>query len=141
MLTILAAPTEQNSLTASVYRKNSSRRTLERLATDGKYEFAASLLESSSRFKHSESVAKAERFVYLNFLASCVRRSPALHLIVVGVRTMTQSRLTGIASVLLAAAFSVPASGADSAQPGKANANAKKDARRQEKLRLTCLRF
>ena len=124
VLTISAAPTAQNSLTASVYQKNSSRRTLEPLATDGKYEFAASLLESSnSRFKHSESVAKAERFVYLNFLASSVRRSPALHLIVVGVRTMTQSRLIGIASVLLAAALSVPAWGADSAQPGKANAN------------------
>ena len=40
-----------------------------RLAADGKYELAASLLESSeSRFEHSESVAKAKRLVYLKLM-------------------------------------------------------------------------
>lgn len=42
---------------------------VERLAADGKYELAASLLESSeSRFEHSESVAKAKRLVYLKLM-------------------------------------------------------------------------
>jgi hypothetical protein len=41
-------------------------KTVERLADDGKYELAASLLESSgSRFEHSTSVANAKRLVYL----------------------------------------------------------------------------
>ena len=40
-----------------------------RLAADGKYELAASLLESSeARFEHSESVAKAKRLVYLKLM-------------------------------------------------------------------------
>jgi glyoxylase-like metal-dependent hydrolase (beta-lactamase superfamily II) len=40
-----------------------------RLSADGKYELAASLLESSeSRFEHSESVAKAKRLVYLKLM-------------------------------------------------------------------------
>ena len=44
-------------------------KTVERLAADGKYELAASLLESSeSRFEHSESVARAKRLVYLKLM-------------------------------------------------------------------------
>src|SRR6266481_4587500 len=44
-------------------------RTVERLAADGKYELAASLLESSgSRFEHSTSVANAKRLVYLKLM-------------------------------------------------------------------------
>jgi glyoxylase-like metal-dependent hydrolase (beta-lactamase superfamily II) len=40
-------------------------RTVEHLAADGKYEMAASLLESSgSKFEHSTSVANAKRLVY-----------------------------------------------------------------------------
>ncbi len=44
-------------------------KTVGRLAADGKYELAASLLESSEgRFKHSESVARAKRLVYLKLM-------------------------------------------------------------------------
>ena len=44
-------------------------RTVERLTADGKYELAASLLESSgSRFEHSNSVASAKRLVYLKLM-------------------------------------------------------------------------
>src|ERR1700691_6044192 len=44
-------------------------KTVERLAGDGKYELAASLLESSgSRFEHSTSVANAKRLVYLKLM-------------------------------------------------------------------------
>jgi len=44
-------------------------RTVERLAADGKYELAASLLESSgSRFEHSTAVANAKRLVYLKLM-------------------------------------------------------------------------
>ena len=44
-------------------------KTVERLAADGKYELAASLLESSEgRFEHSESVARAKRLVYLKLM-------------------------------------------------------------------------
>ena len=44
-------------------------RTVERLAADGKYELAASLLESSgSRFEHSTSVADVKRLVYLKLM-------------------------------------------------------------------------
>jgi glyoxylase-like metal-dependent hydrolase (beta-lactamase superfamily II) len=44
-------------------------RTVERLAADGKYELAASLIESSgSRFDHSTSVADAKRLVYLKLM-------------------------------------------------------------------------
>lgn len=40
-----------------------------RLAADGKYELAASLLDSSNgRFEHSESVGKAKRLVYLKLM-------------------------------------------------------------------------
>ena len=42
---------------------------LDRLAADGKYELAASLLESSgARFEHSDSVARAKRLVYLKLM-------------------------------------------------------------------------
>jgi alkyl sulfatase BDS1-like metallo-beta-lactamase superfamily hydrolase len=44
-------------------------KTAERLAADGKYELAASLLESSGgRFDRSESVAHAKRLVYLKLM-------------------------------------------------------------------------
>jgi glyoxylase-like metal-dependent hydrolase (beta-lactamase superfamily II) len=44
-------------------------RTVERLVADGKYELAASLLESSAgRFDRSESVAHAKRLVYLKLM-------------------------------------------------------------------------
>jgi glyoxylase-like metal-dependent hydrolase (beta-lactamase superfamily II) len=44
-------------------------KTVERLVADGKYELAASLLESSgSRFDHSTSVANARRLVYLKLM-------------------------------------------------------------------------
>jgi glyoxylase-like metal-dependent hydrolase (beta-lactamase superfamily II) len=44
-------------------------RTVERLVADGKYELAASLLESSeSRFEYSTSVASAKRLVYLKLM-------------------------------------------------------------------------
>jgi glyoxylase-like metal-dependent hydrolase (beta-lactamase superfamily II) len=44
-------------------------RTVERLAADGKYELAASLIESSgSRFEHSTSVASAKRLVYFKLM-------------------------------------------------------------------------
>jgi glyoxylase-like metal-dependent hydrolase (beta-lactamase superfamily II) len=43
--------------------------TIDRLGTDGKWELAASLLDSCrSRFARSESVAKAERLVYLKLM-------------------------------------------------------------------------
>jgi hypothetical protein len=42
---------------------------VERLTADGKYELAASLLESSGdRFERSASVAKAKRLVYLKLM-------------------------------------------------------------------------
>jgi glyoxylase-like metal-dependent hydrolase (beta-lactamase superfamily II) len=44
-------------------------KAVERLAADGKYELAASLLDSSEgRFEHSESVARAKRLVYLKLM-------------------------------------------------------------------------
>jgi glyoxylase-like metal-dependent hydrolase (beta-lactamase superfamily II) len=44
-------------------------RTVGRLAANGKYELAASLLESSgSRFEHSNAVANAKRLVYLKLM-------------------------------------------------------------------------
>lgn len=44
-------------------------RTVERLAADGKYELAASLLESTTgRFEHSDSVARARRLIYLKLM-------------------------------------------------------------------------
>ena len=44
-------------------------KAVERLAADGKYELAASLLESSGdRFEHSDSVAKDKRLIYLKLM-------------------------------------------------------------------------
>ncbi len=44
-------------------------RTVERLVADGKYELAASLLESTgNRFEHSTSVANAKRLIYLKLM-------------------------------------------------------------------------
>jgi hypothetical protein len=44
-------------------------KTLQRLVADGKYELAASLLQSSgNRFEHSDAVAKAKRLVYLKLM-------------------------------------------------------------------------
>jgi glyoxylase-like metal-dependent hydrolase (beta-lactamase superfamily II) len=52
-------------------------KAVERLAADGKYELAASLLESSgSRFEHSESVAEAERLVYLKLMEKYQNTDP-----------------------------------------------------------------
>jgi glyoxylase-like metal-dependent hydrolase (beta-lactamase superfamily II) len=44
-------------------------KAVDRLVADGKYELAASLLESSgTRFEHSDSVANAKRLVYLKLM-------------------------------------------------------------------------
>ncbi len=44
-------------------------KTVEHLAADGKYELAASLLESAGgRFEHSDSVAHARRLIYLRLM-------------------------------------------------------------------------
>jgi glyoxylase-like metal-dependent hydrolase (beta-lactamase superfamily II) len=52
-------------------------KTLEHLAADGKYELAASLLESSEgRFEHSESVARAKRLVYLKLMEKYQNTDP-----------------------------------------------------------------
>jgi glyoxylase-like metal-dependent hydrolase (beta-lactamase superfamily II) len=52
-------------------------KTVERLVADGKYELAASLLESTrSRFEHNESVAKAERLVYLKLMEKYQNTDP-----------------------------------------------------------------
>ena len=52
-------------------------KTVERLVADGKYELAASLLDSSeSRFEHSESVAKAKRLVYLKLMEKYQNTDP-----------------------------------------------------------------
>ncbi len=49
--------------------ENQLVKTVDRLVADGKYELAASLLESSgSRFEHSASVAAAKRLVYLKLM-------------------------------------------------------------------------
>ena len=49
----------------------------ERLPADGKYELAASLLESSeSRFEHSTSVANAKRLVYLKLMEKYQNTDP-----------------------------------------------------------------
>ncbi len=52
-------------------------KAVERMAADGKYELAASLLDSSrSRFEHSESVAKAEKYVYLKLMEKYQNTDP-----------------------------------------------------------------
>jgi glyoxylase-like metal-dependent hydrolase (beta-lactamase superfamily II) len=49
--------------------ENQLTKAVERLVADGKYELAASLLESSGpRFERSDSVAKAKRLVYLKLM-------------------------------------------------------------------------
>ena len=50
---------------------------VEKMAADGKYELAASLLKSSSaRFGHTESIAKAERLVYLKLMEKYQNTDP-----------------------------------------------------------------
>src|SRR6266478_136764 len=52
-------------------------RAVEKMAADGKYELAASLLESSSaRFGRTESIAKAERLVYLKLIEKYQNTDP-----------------------------------------------------------------
>src|SRR5882672_10865111 len=52
-------------------------RAVEKMAADGKYELAATLLESSSaRFGHTESIAKAERLVYLRLMEKYQNTDP-----------------------------------------------------------------
>jgi glyoxylase-like metal-dependent hydrolase (beta-lactamase superfamily II) len=52
-------------------------KTVDRLAADGKYEMAASLLESSgSRFEPSTSVARAKRLVYLKLMEANQNTDP-----------------------------------------------------------------
>jgi glyoxylase-like metal-dependent hydrolase (beta-lactamase superfamily II) len=52
-------------------------KAVERLEADGKYELAASLLESAkSRFEHSASVAEAERRVYLKLMEKYQNTDP-----------------------------------------------------------------
>jgi alkyl sulfatase BDS1-like metallo-beta-lactamase superfamily hydrolase len=49
----------------------------ERMAADGKYELAASLLDSSeSRFEHSASLAKIKRYVYLKLMEKYQNTDP-----------------------------------------------------------------
>ena len=60
-------------------------RTVERLAADGKYELAASLLEwSGSRFEHSTSVANAKRLVYLKLMEKHQNTDPFKYIIYSG---------------------------------------------------------
>src|SRR5216684_5580608 len=52
-------------------------RAVEKMAADGKYELAASLLESSSaKFGRTESIAKAERLVYLKLMEKYQNTDP-----------------------------------------------------------------
>jgi alkyl sulfatase BDS1-like metallo-beta-lactamase superfamily hydrolase len=54
----------------------------ERLTADGKYELAASLLDSSEgRFEHSESVAKAKRLVYLKLMEKNQNTDPFKYIV------------------------------------------------------------
>jgi alkyl sulfatase BDS1-like metallo-beta-lactamase superfamily hydrolase len=57
--------------------ENQLTKAVDHLAADGKYELAASLLESSgSRFSESESVRKAERAVYLKLVEKYQNTDP-----------------------------------------------------------------
>jgi glyoxylase-like metal-dependent hydrolase (beta-lactamase superfamily II) len=57
--------------------ENQIARAAERLAADGKYELAATLLETSrSRFDHSPSMAEAERRVYLKLMEKYQNTDP-----------------------------------------------------------------
>jgi len=52
-------------------------KALERMLSDGKYELAASLLESSgSRFVHSDSVRKTERLIHLKLMEQYQNHDP-----------------------------------------------------------------
>jgi alkyl sulfatase BDS1-like metallo-beta-lactamase superfamily hydrolase len=52
-------------------------KALQRMVNDGKYELAASLLESSGgRFAHSESVRKTERLIYLKLMEQYQNHDP-----------------------------------------------------------------
>jgi glyoxylase-like metal-dependent hydrolase (beta-lactamase superfamily II) len=52
-------------------------KAVEKMAADGKYELAASLLESANaRFGRTESIAKAERFVYLKLMEKYQNTDP-----------------------------------------------------------------
>jgi glyoxylase-like metal-dependent hydrolase (beta-lactamase superfamily II) len=52
-------------------------RAAEKMAADGKFELAASLLESSNaRFGHTKSIAKAERLVYLKLMEKYQNTDP-----------------------------------------------------------------
>jgi glyoxylase-like metal-dependent hydrolase (beta-lactamase superfamily II) len=52
-------------------------RAVEKMAADGKYELAASLLEASAaRFGRTESIAKAERLVYLKLMEKYQNTDP-----------------------------------------------------------------
>ena len=52
-------------------------KAVEKMAADGKYELAASLLESASaRFGRTESIAKAERLVYLKLMEKYQNTDP-----------------------------------------------------------------
>ncbi len=52
-------------------------KTVERLVADGKYELAASLLESSgNRFESSSSVTRARRLVYLKLMEKSQNTDP-----------------------------------------------------------------
>ena len=55
---------------------------MERLTADGKYELAASLLDSSEgRFEHSEPVAKAKRLVYLKLMEKNQNTDPFKYIV------------------------------------------------------------
>ncbi len=52
-------------------------KALQRMVNDGKYELAASLLESSTdRFANSESVRKTERLIYLKLMEQYQNHDP-----------------------------------------------------------------
>ena len=70
-------------------------KAVEKMAADGKYELAASLLESASaRFGRTESIAKAERLVYLKLMEKYQNTDPfkyILHSAKIGEQTPAMS--------------------------------------------------
>jgi glyoxylase-like metal-dependent hydrolase (beta-lactamase superfamily II) len=72
-------------------------RAVKHLAADGKYELAASLLESSgSRFEHSSSVASAKRLVYLKLMEKHQNTDPFKFIIYSGkISEQTPQMATG----------------------------------------------
>ena len=72
-------------------------KTVGRLAADGKYELAASLLESSEgRFKHSEAVARAKRLVYLKLMEKNQNTDPFKYILYsAAIGEQTQQMSTG----------------------------------------------